>query len=303
MMKSNKVLTIAMLLVMACIMTGCGQKRDAKKIVQHFMECAKDSADKCEKLYPDFAVIKPEVKCDTFEVVSDVEEMGDTLAVKVIARSKDILNMEHNDTLTFFLRPDVYDNLSIIGSRGLMKFTTNSVLTYYAISTGANKADDWDYDFAVNLKSVKLMYKSLEKEISEKVKINFDYTAKLSRDHRSMSGNITLTNNLGFDIPSIIITSYFMNSSGASYMSPKFYAEDNRTLKNVPQGGSTHQVSGRIKFPRGFGPSDALGESEGGWSELTNATFKLTDRTTERFIKEHHFSGHEYEDFVKKMQE
>lgn len=38
-------------------------------------------------------------------------------------------------------------------------------------------------------------------------------------------------------------------------------------------------------------------------SELTNATFKLTDRTTEKFIKEHHFSGHEYEDFVKKTQE
>lgn len=31
--------------------------------------------------------------------------------------------------------------------------------------------------------------------------------------------------------------------------------------------------------------------------------FKLTDQTIERFIKEHHFSGHEYEDFVKKMQE
>lgn len=303
MMKSNNIFAAVMLLVIAGVMTGCGQKRDAKKMVQHFMECAKDSVDKCERLYPDFAVIKPDVKCDTFEVVNDVEELGDTLAVKVVARSKDMLKKEHNDTLTFFVRPDVYDQLSIIGSRGLMKFTPNSVMTYYAVSTGANKADDWDYDFAVNLKSVKLMYKSLEKEIAEKVTLNYTGEAKLSRNRRSMSGNITITNNLGFDLPSIELATTFLNSCGASYMAPKYYAEDKRTLKDVPQGGSVHQVSGKIKFPRGSGPSEVLDTSEGGWSSLINATFKLTDQTIEKFIKEHHFSGHEYEDFVKKMRE
>lgn len=304
-MKSNKILTAAMLLVMACVMTGCGQKREAKKMVQHFMECAKDSADKCEKLYPDFAMIKPEVKCDTFEVVSDVEELGDTLAVKVIARSKDILKMEHNDTLTFFLRPDVYDQLRIIGSRGLMKFTPNSVLTYYALSTGANKADDWDYDFAVNLKSVKLMYKSLEEEITEKVKIDGAYgEASLSRDRRYVTGNITINNNLGFEIPSIVISTTLINrTSCASYMAPQYEAKVVRTLKNVPQGGSTYQLRGKLKFPPGLGPADTAFPSEGGFSAIGAIDFKLTDRTIERFIKEHHFSGHEYEDFVKKMQE
>lgn len=302
-MKANKILSAVMLLVVACVLTGCGQKRDAKKIVQHFMECARDSVDKCESLYPDFAVIKPKVDCDTFEVLSGVDKMGDTLAVKVVTHSKDLLNNERNDSLTFYLCPDVYDKLNIIGSQGLLKFTRNSLMTYYAISTGANKKEDWDYDFAVNLKSLRLMFKSLEKEISEKVQIINNGEAKLSNDRRSISGTLTIKNNLGFDIPSIELYTTFLNSCGASYLAPRFWAEGKQMLRDIPQGGSSHRVSAKIKFPRGFGPSYTMRDNEGGWSSCENATFKLTDETVEKFIREHHFSGHEYEDFIKKMQE
>lgn len=303
-MKGNKILTAAILLVVVCALTGCGQKREAKDMVQHFMECLKDSADKCDSIYPDFKVINAKVNCDTFDIADEVETMGDTLAVRVVVHSKDSLNKECHDSLTFYLCNDVYDKLNIIGSQGLMKFTPYNLLTYYAVCTGANKKDDWDYDFAMSMKSVRLMYKSLEKEISEKVKISYDGSAKLSSNRRSMSSSVTITNKLGFELPAIVVYTHFMNAaSTASYMAPKYYADGSQVLKNIPQGGSTYSISAKIKFPRGSGPSDATRNSEGGFSQLSSATIRLLDETVKKFIEEHHFSGHEYEEFIKDMHE